>query len=163
MGESTNGQICYGVVFDEDYEFPWDDEKYEGGIEAWWRDVNNFVNPAFNPFTEEGDYKPGVANDDPRISKYFKQDHEWDKAHPLPVELVNYCSGDCPMFILAVKESCISNNRGFPVQFDPSSLTVSDEARRALLKFCVDYGLEISTEEVTEVREPEWLLSSYWG
>ncbi|KKM61996.1 hypothetical protein LCGC14_1526060, partial [marine sediment metagenome] len=28
MGVSTNGQICYGIMFDEDTEFPWDEDKY---------------------------------------------------------------------------------------------------------------------------------------
>lgn len=30
MGTTTNGQIGYGIVFDEDFEFPWDMEDYGG-------------------------------------------------------------------------------------------------------------------------------------
>ena len=32
VGTSTNGQLCYGTAFVEDFEFPWGD----GEIEYWW-------------------------------------------------------------------------------------------------------------------------------
>ena len=59
MVQSTDGQLSYGVVFDEDFEFPWDAEKWEGDIEEWWRDVKGFSNPMYYPFDQEGDYEPG--------------------------------------------------------------------------------------------------------
>ena len=36
MGISTDGQICFGVLFEEGYEFPWDCEEYAYDIYIWW-------------------------------------------------------------------------------------------------------------------------------
>jgi len=33
MTVSTDGQICYGILFGEDAIFPWDDEKWDSEIE----------------------------------------------------------------------------------------------------------------------------------
>lgn len=156
MGVSTNGQLCYGIKFEEDFEFPWGAEEFDGDITEWWRSVNGYVNPNFNPYTEAGEYKPGVTREDPRVDEYFKHSRDWDAAHPVPVGLVNYCSGDYAMYILAVPGVGLSNRRGYPEEFDPSALKVSDEQRAALLEFC-------KTHKIEHDEEPKWWLSSYWG
>ena len=47
MGTSTDGRINYGILFEEDFQFPWDeDEKYDGDIEQWWMyKVHGYKNP----------------------------------------------------------------------------------------------------------------------
>lgn len=43
MGVSTNAQICYGILFDEDFEFPWNGGEYGGGFDdliEWWEKTN---------------------------------------------------------------------------------------------------------------------------
>ncbi len=151
MSTSTDGQICFGVAFEEDFEFPWGDD-----IEAWWKDVNNYVNPEFNPFTEEGDYKPGINNSDPRIQKHWTHQRQWEKDNPMPVDLINYCSGECPMFIIAVPQTVITANRGYPVTVDPELFLLNEAIyKQQLLDFFNKYDIKSA--------EPKWLLSSYWG
>ena len=174
MGTTTNGQICYGILFDEDFEFPWSERD---GIDDWWREVNGYENPCWNPFTPEGDYKAEivtntrvygpvtsgygmVTSDDPRIQEYFQHQRNWDKEHPLPIELVNCCSCDCPIWILAAPASTEIARRGYPSELDLRALKVNDVAkapgwRANLLEFCDKYKIEHD--------EPRWWLSSYWG
>jgi hypothetical protein len=154
MGTSTNGQLSFGVAFDEDFEFPWSDEKYEGDIEEWWRDVRGFVNPIECPFDDRGDYKPGINTDSPVISEYFAKQREWETANPIPVELVNYCSGDYPMWIIAAKH--MENCRGTPQKVTMEFIRDTDEAFQRLSEFLDKYGIESE-------NEPDWWLTSYWG
>lgn len=155
MGVSTDGQINYGIPFEEGFEFPWSEDG-DGDIEAWWRTANGYENPMFNPFDESGNYKPGVSRDDPRIGEYFAHQREWMKANPIPVEDVNYCSGDYPMILLAVPGLGLSCSRGDPEAFDPASLVATTEQRQSLLDFCKRWGIEVPSE-------PAWYLTSYWG
>lgn len=155
MGTSTNGQICYGVVFDEEYEFPWDKE-HDGDIDNWWLyEVHGFKH-SFELFDADGCYLNGRKPSGEESSRYFNESMDFAAAQPLPVVLVNYCSGDCPMYVLAVPGTVITARRGFPEEFDPASLAVTDSGRDALLKFCSDHGIEL-------FQDPTWLLTSYWG
>lgn len=155
MGVSTDGQICYGVKFEEGYEFPWDNEAYNTDIENWWRVISGYK-PSVEIYDSEGEYIGGQEPAESIINAYYRERREFDKMHFLPLTLVNYCGGDCPMYILAINRTCLSSNRGDPVWFKPEELTVTDEERAALLVFCETHGLEFE-------GEPEWYLSSYWG
>lgn len=166
MGVSTDGQISYGILFDEDTEFPWDGDAFEHDIEAWWMHVNGYENPHYCPFTEDGEYKDDapvtvdrwgskrLVHDDPRVREYYDYRLQWMSDHPVPVQLVNYCCGDCEMYIVAVKS--MSCRRGYPLEVKPEELAVTDEERDTLIDFCNDYGIEFDDS-------PRWWLSSYWG
>lgn len=156
MGTSTNGQICYGIMFEEDFDFPWGDAKYDGDIEEWWKEVSGYVNPHFNPWTEDGDYKEGVAHDDPRIQEYHDHRYDWAQNNPLPIEVVNYCSGDCPMYILAVPSTFESASCGYPTVINTRELVVKDEAEKDLIDFCKKHGIEVDDTSIG------WWLSSLW-
>lgn len=79
MGQSTDGQISYGIMFEEGHDFPW--EMYE---EEDWMEVNGQTNYTYS---EQRDYL---------------------KKNPLPFESVNVCSGDCPIFLrLVLGEICM--------------------------------------------------------
>ena len=147
MGVSTDGQICLGIVFDEDYEFPWEDED----IKVWWEEVRGYEKP-FEIYDDSG-RKLGVTQD--QVNEYHQHSRDWQEANPLPVELVNYCSGDYPMYILAVPSSVINASRGFPVEISPD-LTIKQEELEPFISFTREYLPELSLE----VR---WYLSSYWG
>jgi len=151
MGQSTNAEISFGIAFEEDYEFPWSGE--DNDIETWWREQNGFTH-SFELFDDEGNYIAGKEPSAELVELYFAEQREFDKRHPLPVELVNYCSGDYPMWIIAVPYVGELARRGYPVTFVPSELTVSDAQVKALVDFCKNVGLE---------GEPSWYLSSYWG
>ena len=126
-------QICFGIAFEEDYEFPWSGE--DSDIETWWRDLNGFKH-SFELFDSEGNYIDGKEPSGEVVVKYFDEEREFDKLHPLPVEMVNYCSGDYPMWIIAVPSSCLSARRGYPSVFNPADLVVSDTEVQALVEFC---------------------------
>lgn len=155
MGTSTDGRISFGIAFEEGFEFPWeaDPNDFNDDIEDWWiYKIHCFKHS--REVYGDGGRLPGVTDED--VSAYWAEKREFAQKHPLPVRLVNYCSGDFPMYIIAVPSSCLNNNRGYAVEFDPASLTVTDDERAALLKFFTDHGIEVSSE-------PKWLLTSYWG
>jgi hypothetical protein len=155
MGVSTDGQICFGNVYEEGFEFPWDAEPFDGDYEEWWRKERGFQH-SFEIYDEEGEYLNGVRPAPESIDAYHKEQLDFDTANPFPLELVNYCSGDYPMWILAVPSSCRSNNRGYAERFNPSELVVTDEEVKVLHDFCVKYDL-IPEEDAG------WYLTSYWG
>jgi hypothetical protein len=97
-----------------------------------------------------------VASKDYPAEGWLDYQKEFDAAHPCPVRLVNYCSGDYPMWVLAVPGSVRSNNRGYAVRFDPAELIVTDAEVQALKEFCIKYDL-IPEEDAG------WYLTSYWG
>lgn len=157
MSVSTDGQICFGVLLDEDAELPWDNEEYDHDIETWWTYKILGFKHSFELFDERGRWI------EPRQSKevenrYFQELIDFKKSHEeVPYELVNCCSGDYPMYILAIKRTCMTASRGSPEKFNPSELElVSQEEDADLMEFCKKY--EIETTE-----ESSWYLSSYWG
>ena len=156
MGVSTNGQICFGIMFEEDFEFPWTNyEDGEGDIESWWiYQVHGFKHD-IELYDERGEYLNGHKPSDEELERYYGPKREFEKTHPLPVELVNYCSGDCAMYILAVPSSCLSARRGYPEEFNPTDLMVSAADKEVLIHFCDQHGIEAPSE-------PKWYLSSLW-
>lgn len=151
MSTSTDGHLSFGILFEEGFEFPWDTEDYENDIEVWWRDIKGFVNPVDCPFDEDGNFKPGYNHENSR--QYYQEISKWHRANPVPVELVNYCSGDYPMFILAAKTE--TANRGYPVEIPPEFFTDAEEAYQRLMAFVEEFNIAYESE-------PKWYLSSCW-
>lgn len=157
MSTSTDGEISYGVLFEEGTEFPWDAEQFEGDIDNWWVEGVHGFKHSFEMFDERGNWLPGFEKDKAARDRYYGEKREFEKALPkLPVELVNVCHADYPQYVLALRGTVKTANRGYPVKFNPAELVVTEEQRAALLDFCAKYGL--APEE-----EPAWYLSSYWG
>lgn len=110
MGNSTDGMLCYGVKAEEGYEFPWDEWSEEDNDlvyedpEHWWLDVTGFHQKHLETLKNQGH------------DAWFEKMQEHKKS--LPFELVNYCSMDCPAYIVAAKGSVITANRGYPVELD---------------------------------------------
>jgi len=101
MGVSTNGNICFGIIFDEDFEFPWGDECFDD----WY--VTKHLGMQFAEYRDQ--------------LKFIRE-------NPIPFELENYCSDGCEMFILAVPGTVKCAHRGYPEKFVPSSLLVDDSS-----------------------------------
>ncbi len=155
MGQSTNGQLCYGIAFEDGFEFPWD-VKHEGEIDDWWAfEVHGFRH-SVELFDDDGNYLNGVEPSKEASRQYFAERDAFAALHPLPISLINYCSGEAPMFMMAVPSSVHSNRRGYPTVIDPSKLTVTDDEVDALIRFCSAHGISFDDE-------PHWFLSSYWG
>lgn len=157
MSTSTNGQICYGYILSEDAELPWRNDEYDYDIETWWTYGVLGFKHSFELFDEKGNWI------EPRQSKeiedkYFQEQRDFEETHEkLPYELVNYCSDDYPMYILAITKTCMIARRGYPEKFSPQEMEmISQEENTDLSDFCKKYGIE------TEGK-PGWYLSSYWG
>lgn len=135
MGRSTNGELWYGVVFEEDAEFPWDVEPFDGDLEDWWRAEHGFD----HAYPREG---------------WLEAQKAFDAAHPCPVETVNYCSGDYPMYGLAVKGTVTTAYRGTPKRIE--GLGISEAETQPFKDFLAKY-------ELKPEGEAGWWLSSYWG
>lgn len=90
-----------------------------------------------------------------------------------PVQIVNYCSGGCPMYILAVPGSVQEGGRGYPIEIFPAKIDYNIAHSKERLEymffmnehvlskedmdqFSLEYGKELT------IQEPVWLLASYW-
>lgn len=151
MGQSTNGQLCYGIILEEGYEFPWGEG--DGDEVQWWLyDVCGYKNP-FEIFDEDGNYIGGLKPNRKKIEEYFERQREAEEKNPMPFVLVNYCSGDVPMYILAIPSTKKSASRGFPKEV--TSLDLDEKDKERFLDVCKKhFGVE---------EDPQWYLSSYWG
>ena len=122
MGVETNGQICYGIFFEEGTEFPWGED-----LEEWWVCAK----------IAELKYTGGRP---PRVSY-----NSILEMHPIPVREVNYAHQDCYSIILATPSSFKRAYRGYPITFTPEELKVTD--KEALISFCKKYIPEYTGEQ----------------
>lgn len=141
MGVSTDGIIAFGFQVGDEDETPAflenvEDHDFE---EVQARDL--------------GLEKPTTTNyDDPVWSAYWKAKRERIPAEH-PADLVHHCSGEYPMYFLAVPGTEVKANRGYPKAF--SLPVITDEQINALRLWCEKHGVEW--------QEPKWHLMSYWG
>jgi len=155
MGVSSDGLIAFGIPFEEDFQFPWN-EKYEGDIDAWWLEVCGFK-PTLYPYTDEGEYIEGytekIGND------YYEEKRAFRNEHPLPIEQRNYSCDSYPTYMLCIEDSVISASRGYPEVINPENLAGDEELgdwEKILTDFCEKYEIEMPSE-------PKWYLFSYMG
>jgi len=133
MGVSTDGQLSFGIPFEEGYEFPWDSEKYEGDCEEWWLyEVCNYKNEV-EIYDESGEYLNGVKPSEKDIDDFYKKKHSFKEANPVPVTIVTHCSDGCQMVIVAVKDKSYSNARGYPQEIKTEYLIVTDIEKQSLI------------------------------
>lgn len=148
MGVSTNGNICYGILFEEDTEFPWGEREFE----SWWREVNGFE----SMYDEDGEYKAGHEPTPEERTAYWEYEDKFDAAHPLPFALVNAQSMSYPVYILALASTVLTARRGHPVEIgEHLRLTASVQGHHDLVAFCDKY-------DISYPALPTWYLSSFW-
>ena len=143
MGITSDGQISFGILFEEDYEFPWYDDTE---IENWWRIQQGYVNP-FKIYTSDGNYINDIEPSSEEFNMYFNYRDKFDKAHPIPV------------FILAIPSTIKTCSRGYPEIIEPTDSNRrynKDYMDKLLLEFCKTYSLQ-------HENPPKWYLSSYLG
>lgn len=156
MGVSTDGQLCYGILLEEEGEFPWDVDEHDNDFEEWWLVGICGFKHSFELFDEKGNWiEPRQSSD--VEDKYFKEQRDFEKSHKCPYTLVNVCSGDYPIYMLALEDTLISASRGTPelIKFDELR-GISQEEDSDLLSFCEKYNIPYEGES-------GWYLSSYWG
>jgi hypothetical protein len=179
MSVSTDGILTFGVDLGEEPEdLPWqaqtdlyddDDEDEEDiGFEEWLY-ITMGVSSAtlWNEYYEwargwkTGDY----AHDNEGVKAYEKLHPEWrvklDKSYEeqhkvekeCPIELITHCSGEYPMYIVALRGHTTKAWRGSPEVIE--SLNVDERLLSEAKIFCNKYGIPFD--------DPKWLLASYWG
>jgi hypothetical protein len=136
MTVSTGGQIGYGVVCEEDASFLGNKNHLttltHGGdiFTATSRPLGFMA----NTLAERGEESV--------IDEYFDHREAWQKEHPLPVEIQNVCSADCPQYLIAAVGTTINCNRGYPTEISKEALEVSEEAKAALMDFLTWHNIE---------------------
>jgi hypothetical protein len=143
MGQSTDAILVFG--FDVGEENPLqkvagDDEDDSPELDVILAARAGLVRPS------TADYKA------PEWTKYWAEKEALEKASPL--EIVRHCSGDYPMYIMAVRGTKTRANRGYPSVIDPAALAVTPEKIEAAKALCAELGIEW--------QEPKWLLCSMW-
>ncbi len=99
MGTSTDGIICMGIFTGEESPFEVcsrtgdlpDADDFIYDAEGWWFAYKGYDGP-----------------DD------YTAEKEWLEENPMPFEMFNTCSGDYPMWIIAVPGTGITARRGYP-------------------------------------------------
>lgn len=158
MGVSTDGQICYGVIFPEEFQFPWGDTEKDN-IDTWWIEKVHKYKPPFQLYDEKGAEIGNPTKE--RSDEWWEHRRVFEKAHPLPVTLVNCCSLSHPKYILACPSSIMISNRGYPQPFLRSGLQAEPREIMALGKFLEEH-LKVPLDEGNSPT-PQWYLSSYWS
>ena len=143
MGQSTNAIIAYGfdlgeelpqslqIAREEDSDFEWESFLIaDYGIEV----------PTWQP----GQYE---AYSEARKTALTQ----------VPVDVIEHCSGDYPMYFLAVRGTDITARRGYPERLPPRRPHdfVSQAQIDALYAFCKRHDIEW--------QEPGWHIFSMWN
>jgi hypothetical protein len=136
MGVSTNAYLAFGINLGE--ECP---ESWGNGFDEY-----EYVKE------KTGLVYPDGAKDSPEMDAYYQE--LFKRTKELPVEIVNHCSGNYPMYFVAVKRTVHTARRGYPEQIKPEDMVVSEQEIVTLRAFCEEQGIEW--------KEPVWHLFSYW-
>lgn len=126
MGVSTDGILVFGIDLGD--EIP----EFMDGYDDWWH------------FT---DVVAGLEDAEYKLRNEFRENYA--------VDLVQHCSYNYPMYILAINGTEHRNSRGYLTEIDPTEMVVSQEKIDKLKTFCEEYGIEW--------QEPKWYLCSMWG
>jgi len=83
------------------------------------------------------------------------EDEKWgDDTKDFPVELITHCSGEYPMYIIALKNTHVWANRGYPQVIEELPI-INIGTIVVARRWCEANDIEW--------QEPKWLLCSYWG
>ena len=106
---------------------------------------------------KDEEYMDGVKPHQDQIDNWYKARREFLDENPMPFDLVNYCSSEYPLYILAIPNIMLNANRGYPEIIDPEFFNKGyDVAKNKLIDFCKTYFPDVELKL-------EWYLSSYWG
>jgi hypothetical protein len=151
MGISSDGQICYGVLLEEESEdFPWGNREFE---KWYYCDILKFKH-SFEAYDKEGNQL--VEMTDKKISAYWKEYYDFQKKNTLPLTLTYYCSYDYPLFILAIQETVIRCARGDAIEL-ALPFDAKPEWDKLLTNFILDYSIP------TIDGKCSWWLTSLYG
>jgi len=137
MGQSTDALMAFGFDLGEEMpeSFTYDEDD---GFEA-----DEFLLRDYDVTIPE--WTPGIGQD------YWRKKDELIAG--LPVEIITHCSGEYPMYFLAVRGTEHQARRGYPEKAPQRAIEQSEiDALRA---FCEKHGIEW--------QEPSWHIFSMWN
>ena len=145
MGQSTDAILVCGVDFGDD--LPEVFQKYMGDMDKEHFDFEDFLCHESGIFLEENSTKS-------QFDSWYKRRNEVRDA--CPVEMIFHCSGEYPMYILAVKGTETTAWRGDPKLLNLREVqdSLSFQSVGLFEKWCKDHEIEKSN--------PDWLLCSMW-
>lgn len=138
MGQSTDAFLFFGFSLGEDTESLSDWEKKYAAKKG-----------VQEPTEEYDDFDPVVVD---------KYNAYWDRCRELvdlePCTIAFHCSGDYPIYYVAIKRTVSRASRGYPKEINPAELADNCGERQALLAFC----------ELMDIppQSPKWWLASRW-
>lgn len=137
MGQSTDALMAFG--FDLGEELP---EIFATDAEDGF-DADEFL---------LRDYDAGVPDWTPdRPTDYWCKKYE--ALAKLPVDIITHCSGEYPMYFLAVRGTNRRAYRGAPIVAE--QYQIGEDQIAALRAFCDKHGIEW--------QEPRWHIFSMWN
>lgn len=148
MGVSTDAILFWGLCFDEENVYPWNQGNDDPDDEE--------------EFDPDKRYAAAVGIKEPH-PEYHKQDDAdwtqyWDKQRKAVkaagCDVGYHCSDECSMYYVCVSDSETKAYRGSPKEI--KSLDVPDKWREMLADYCKKMGIKTK-------QKPRWWLVSYWG
>ncbi len=158
MGMSAGAYLFLGCVVgsaDDCEDLPGYTEEEGWDFDHWWNyEVHEGFEPSSRPYTEEGNYVPGVSRGDPRIDTYYAEKREYEDSVPeCPAEVVFAGHHEVPTYCLAVRGTAVSADYS-PTEVESLAVSASSVSRfkEFLKEYFPDRDLKVS-----------WLLVSDWG
>ena len=163
MGTVSSAEMNFGIVFKEDFLFPWDGYQEHGeALEEWWLAEVLEWKPPVEIFTPEGEYINDIEPDKTVIDAHYKSRELALEKTPVPVRLVNYCRAEDPMWMIAVGWSYRAR-RGYPLRFDRFMGSSIDRHGQSdvqiILDFCNNH-LKKSGEDNYLAEQISWYLTA---
>jgi hypothetical protein len=158
MGRNVTAKIVYGYELGE-VSLPWDTYSED----PWWRKIKGFK-PSVVIYDENDDYINGIRPPQELIDLYFKERKDWEKANPLPIEVINAGGGEFIYTVIALRSPIVRAEWGSPQDFDFQKIMndVNDYDRDTMIKFCKEYLAPFKDLDVeVDWDNPKWLLCAY--
>jgi hypothetical protein len=152
MGMDVSAVICYGMEFEEGYEFPWSDID---DIDTWWREELGFKHKKNIWKDGESGYIDGVTEEEKDF--YYQEIRDFDQANPCPVTAV-YCGSmdGCYSTVVAVPEPMIRGSWNGATKFDPNEFNIPSDVLYKYYEFMNKYFEDI-------FEGGKWLLTCSLG
>jgi hypothetical protein len=152
MGMDASATISFGMEFEEDFEFPWEDQD----IDDWWIKELGFE-PSKEVFDENGNYNEGMTKKD--SDDYFKEIGEFLENHPCPIIDIRCGSYDNHSTVIAIPSSCIYGDWESGVNIDTlEDFILDNENLNSYYEFMNKYFLDEFMNQ-----KPRWILTCFWG
>lgn len=158
MSDKIHVHICYGLLFERDFEFPWrEDEKLEGDWEEWWYRQQEGYPTTDEFYDEDGEYLEGVTRE--MVDARDEEREAWREkvGVPPPFKAIDCCTSDCERLILAVPSTVQDADWWEPIAFEPDALHVSFEETIRLGTFIKQHIPDAPP------FAPRWYASAYLG